>query len=75
VVILRDQTEDCLLHQVNYTAAQADISKSESNWKELPVSQPGQLMMQDWLSLAWTKEGSVQMKGGGWQWGVPGDKP
>jgi len=29
-VILRDQTEDHLLHWVNYTAAQADISKSGS---------------------------------------------
>ena len=43
-----------------------DISKSECNWKELSIGQPGQLMTQDWLSSAQAEEGSVQMKGGGW---------
>ena len=52
-----------------------DISESESNWKELLVGQPSWLMMQDQLSSAQTKEGLVQMRGGGCQWGVPGDKP
>ena len=67
-VILRDQTEERLLHQVSYTAAQVDISKSEPSPEKLPVGWPIWPMTEYQL-------GSAQTKSGGLQWGVPGDKP